>query len=33
MGIRDEILAKDDRATATVEVPEWGKTLTIRALR
>ncbi len=29
---RDEILAAEDRATEVVEVPEWGGSVTIRAL-
>ena len=29
---RDDILAADDRATETVEVPEWGGAVKVRAL-
>jgi hypothetical protein len=29
---RDDILAAEDRATEVVEVPEWGGSVTIRAL-
>jgi hypothetical protein len=31
MGIKETILAANDRATAEVDVPEWGMKVTIRA--
>lgn len=32
MGIREQILAAEDLPTATVELPEWLTTLTVRTL-
>lgn len=31
MGLKEDILGHDDRATATFEVPEWKRSVTIRA--
>jgi len=32
MSLKDEILAMDDLRTEQVEVPEWGRTVTLRQL-
>lgn len=32
MGLRDELLAIDDREIVPVEVPAWGRTLHVRSL-